>query len=75
MSLGGSIAQSVHASVYYPDAPSSILSATGKGLCQAMSTQHKMSTGLPGVKRGVESNGNLPHNADCLKTRTQLLVP
>ena len=68
---GGSIAQSVDASVYCPDAPRSILSATGKGLCQGatMSNQHEMSTGLPGVKRGVESNRNLPHKADCLKNQ------
>ena len=32
-----------------------------------MSTQHKMSTGLLGVTRGVESNCHLPHNVDCLK--------
>ena len=49
---GGSIAQSVHTSVYCPDTPGSILSATGNGLCQGatMSTQHKMSTGLTGSK-------------------------
>ena len=65
------IGQSVHASVYCPDTPGSILSATENRLCQgaSMSTQHKMSTGLLGVKRGVESNGNLPHNADCLKNQ------
>ena len=52
VALGAYSAQSVHASVYCPDTPSSILSATGNGLCQGatMLTQHKMSTGLTGSK-------------------------
>jgi len=68
--MGDSIAQSVDVSVLSIVRTHHIRSsATGNGLCQGapMSTQHKMSTSLPGVKRGMESNGNLPHNADCEK--------